>query len=46
MDTSPILWVALVTAAGGLVVLIYQAVRYFRRDDSDDDSGSGTGPGS
>ena len=37
MDTTPILWVALVTGAGTLVVLIWQAVRYFRSNDSDDD---------
>ena len=36
MDTSPLLWVGLVIAAGTVVVLIYQAVRYFR-DNSDDD---------
>jgi hypothetical protein len=36
MDTSPILWVALVTGVVGLPVLIWQAVRYFR-DDGDDD---------
>jgi hypothetical protein len=35
-DTTPILWVALVTGAGGLVVVIYQAVRFFRNDRDDD----------
>lgn len=35
MDTTPILWVALVTGLVGLPVLIWQAVRRFR-DDRDD----------
>lgn len=35
IDTSPILWVALVTGLGALVVLIWQAVRYFRANPSD-----------
>jgi hypothetical protein len=36
MDTSPLLWLALLTGAGTLTVLIWQAVRYFR-DNRDDD---------
>jgi hypothetical protein len=36
MDTTPILWVALLTGLVGLPVLIWQAVRYFR-DDRDRD---------
>lgn len=32
MDTTPILLVALLTGAGTLVVLVYQAVRYFRNN--------------
>jgi hypothetical protein len=34
-DSTPLLLVALVTGAGTLVVLIYQAVRYFRNDRDD-----------
>ncbi len=34
-DTTPLLVVALITGAGTLVVLIWQAVRYFRNDRND-----------
>lgn len=36
MDTTPILWVALVTGLVALPVVIWQTVRYFR-DHRDDD---------
>lgn len=36
MDTTPILWVALITGIAAVPVLIWQAVRYFR-DNRDDD---------
>ena len=32
IDTTPTLWVALVTGLGALGVVIWQAVRYFRDD--------------
>lgn len=34
-DTTPILIVAVITGTGTLVVLIYQAVRYFRNNRDD-----------
>ena len=36
MDTSPLLWVALIVGLGSLPVLIWQAVRYFRDNRGDD----------
>jgi hypothetical protein len=36
MDTTPILWVALLTGIAALPVLIWQTVRYFR-DHRDED---------
>lgn len=37
IDTSATLWLALVTGLGTLAVLVWQAVRYFRRDRRDRD---------
>ena len=45
MDTTPLLWVALVTGLGALVVMVWQTVRYFRENRGDDrDDRDGDGP--
>ena len=36
VDTTPILLVALVTGLGSLVVVVWQAIRFFRNDRDDE----------